>query len=90
MVFEAAGHRENMAHPRSQPASGQDLNWGLSDSKTHRSHFHSGRCSPLGFIQSVCWAGRRWCQKLLEMNLGTTEKLPAWATHPTATTYPGR
>lgn len=44
MVSEATGQKD-VTCPR---ASGQVLNWSLSDSQTHRSFFHSSRCSPLG------------------------------------------
>lgn len=46
MVFIVMGWREQVTCPRSQKASGQDLNWGLLGSETHRGSFHCRRRSP--------------------------------------------
>lgn len=59
MVFILMGWREQVTCPRSQKASGQDSNWGLLGSETHRGSCHCRRRSPQtagnreGFVQGT-------------------------------------
>lgn len=91
MALKVMWQGEGVTCPSSRGASGHDWSWDLSDSTAHRRTFHSIRQSPLETEARGMggWATRfsGGKKKPLEMNLGTTEILPAWAAHPTTTAW---